>query len=61
MANRNIQKKIADCTVAANAGLVALVFSTQFFPISESLCWGIVLAAGGIGAIVWAYTSWQKI
>jgi hypothetical protein len=61
MADGNNQKKIADCTLAANAGLVALVFSTRFFPISESLCWGIIFAVSGVVAILWAYASWRKI
>jgi hypothetical protein len=61
MANGNNQKKIANCTVAVNAGLASLIFSAQFFPISESWCGGIVLAVAGVIAIIWAYTTWQKI
>jgi len=50
-------KRIGNSTVAASAGLAAVIYSTQFFDIPKSDLWGIVFLV--LGFVGWGYALYQ--
>jgi hypothetical protein len=60
-AKKDREKKIADMQIAANADLVLMVFAAQLIPIDPIPVLGGILAAAGVGIMVYLFWQWKKI
>jgi hypothetical protein len=54
-------KRIANSTLAASAGLAAVIYSTQFFDIPKSVNWGIAFLIVGVVGYGYAVYQWSKL
>ena len=54
-------KKMADASIALSAGLAAIIFSAQFFPIEHNVCYAILLAVAGLAGIIYGFIRWKTI
>jgi len=59
--NNNRDKRIAGCQLTFGAGLVALIFATNFVPSRYDLVTAICLAVAGITAIAFSAAQWAKL
>jgi hypothetical protein len=57
----NQAKRIANCTMAMTAGLVAIVFAAELVPIEPNHLYAAILVIGGLAVVIGSWIWFRRI